>query len=112
MIKVIGMVRKRADMTHAEFKDYWLNQHSRLERASLGTNPVRRIVANFWTANLIDEAPCDGMVELYYDSIEDMQAVWGSGHDDEMRADEANFCAPDFRIFFIAEEIEIGRRPD
>jgi hypothetical protein len=53
-----------------------------------------------------------GTVELYYDSIEDMRSVWGSGHDDTMREDEANFCAPDFRVFCIVEEIEIGRAAD
>lgn len=112
MIKVVGLVRKRADMSHAEFRDYWLNRHSRLEKESLGTNPVRRIVANFWQENLVDEAPFDGMVELYYDTIEDMRHQWTSGHDDEMRADEANFCAPGFRVFAIVEEVEIGRKPD
>lgn len=109
MIKVIGMVRKRADMTHAEFRAYWLNRHSRLEKASLATNPVKRIVANFWQDNLVGTSPFDGMVELYYDNIEDMRRVWCSGHDDTMRADEANFCDPDFRAFCIVEEVEIGR---
>jgi len=110
MVKVIGMVRKRADMTHAEFRDYWLNRHSKLEKASLATNPVRRIVANLWQENMIDQAPFDGMVELYYDSMEDMRSIWNSGHDDTMRADEANFCDPSFRVFCIVEEIEIGRQ--
>jgi uncharacterized protein (TIGR02118 family) len=104
------MVRKRADMTHAEFRDYWLNRHSQLEKASLAVNPVRRIVANLWQENMIDQAPFDGMVELYYDSMEDMRSVWNSGHDDTMRADEANFCDPNFRVFCIVEEIEIGRQ--
>ena len=111
MAKVIGMVRKRADMTHTEFRDYWLNRHSRLEKASLATNPVRRIVANFWQEDMIGNVGFDGMVELYYDSIEDLRSVWGSGHDDTMRADEANFCDPDFRVFCIVEEVEIGRNP-
>jgi uncharacterized protein (TIGR02118 family) len=111
LAKVVGMVRKRADMTHAEFRDYWLNRHSRLEKESLATNPVRRIVANFWQEDMIGEVGFDGMVELYYDSIEDLRRVWGGGHDDTMRADEANFCDPDFRVFCIVEEVEIGRNP-
>jgi uncharacterized protein (TIGR02118 family) len=110
VIKVVGLVKKRKDMTHAQFKDYWLNQHSKLERASLAKNPVQRIVANFFEENVVGEAPFDGMVEIYYASIEDMRNQWSSGHDSTMRADEANFCDPDFRIFFIAEEVEIGRK--
>ena len=110
MIKVIGLVKKRPDMTHAEFKDYWLNKHSKLERASLAKNPVQRIVVNFFEQNLFGEAPFDGMVEIYYASVEDMRHQWSSGHDDTMRADEANFCDPNYRIFFVADEVEIGRK--
>ena len=112
MVKVIGFVRKRADMTHAEFRDYWVNRHSQLENESLRKNPVRRIVANFWEQNLVGEAPFDGMVEIYYDSLEDLRHQWSGRHDDVMRADEANFCDPSFRIFCIAEEYEIGSKPD
>lgn len=111
MIKVIGLVKRRPDMTQQQFRDYWLNQHSKLERASLARNPVQRIVVNFTEENMIGAAPFDGMVELYYASREEMQRQWSSGHDTTMRADEANFCDPGFRIFFIAEEVEIGRKP-
>jgi|HubBroStandDraft_5_1064220.scaffolds.fasta_scaffold64576_1 uncharacterized protein (TIGR02118 family) len=110
MVKVVGLVKKRADMTREEFKDYWLNKHSRLEKASLKVNPVRRIVANFFEENLIDRAPFDGMVELYFDDIDQMRAQWSSGHDETMKNDEANFCDPSYRIFFVVEEVEIGRR--
>ncbi|MBN9085138.1 MAG: hypothetical protein BGP06_19860 [Rhizobiales bacterium 65-9] len=111
MIKVIGLIKRRPDMTRQQFKDYWLNEHSKLERASLQKNPVQRIVVNFVEDNLVDEAPFDGMVEIYYASIEDMRHQWSSGHDGTMKADEANFCDPNFRIFFLAEEVEIGRKP-
>ena len=110
MIKVIGLVRKRVDISRAEFRDYWLTRHSKLERASLERNPVQRIVVSFSQDNLIDEAPFDGLVELYYASREDMERQWSSGHDATMRADEANFCDPTYRKFFIAEEVEIGRK--
>jgi uncharacterized protein (TIGR02118 family) len=110
VIKVVGLVRRRADLTRAEFREYWLTRHAVLERASLKNNPVRRIVANFCEGNLVDEAPFDGMVEIYYDSAEDMQRQWSGGHDAVMRADEANFCDPTYRVFFLAEEVEIGRK--
>jgi uncharacterized protein (TIGR02118 family) len=112
MVKVVGLVRRRADLTQAEFRDYWLNRHSKLERESLRKNPVRRIVANFTEANLVGSAPCDGMVEIYYDSMEDLKRQWSNSHDAVMRADEANFCDPSFRVFFITEEVEIGRKPE
>jgi uncharacterized protein (TIGR02118 family) len=110
LIKVVGLVKRKPGMSREAFKDYWLNQHSRLEKTSLAQNPVRRIVANFVEEDLIEEAPFDGMVELYFDNIEQMRSQWGSGHDDTMKADEANFCDPAYRIFFIVDEVEIGRR--
>jgi uncharacterized protein (TIGR02118 family) len=110
MVKVIGLVKKRPDMTHEQFRDYWLNTHSRLEKESLRVNPIRRIVANFFTENLVDQAPFDGMVELYFDDIDQMRKQWSSGHDDVMKNDEANFCDPSYRILFLVDEVEIGTR--
>jgi uncharacterized protein (TIGR02118 family) len=112
MIKAVGLVKKRADITHEEFRDYWLNKHSKLERKSLERNPVRRIVANFWTEDLVGAAPCDGFVELYFHSREEFDRQWSSAHDAEMQADERNFCDPGYRVFFLVEEVEIGRKPD
>jgi uncharacterized protein (TIGR02118 family) len=108
MIKVIGFAKKRADMTRQQFKDYWLNQHSRLEGRSLQTNPVKRIVANFVEEDLVGQVPFDGMVELYFDSMEDFRKQWSSGHDEEMKQDEMNFCDTSSRMFFMVTEVDIG----
>lgn len=79
---------------------------------SLATNPVRRIVSNFWQEKLVDEAPFDGMVELNYDSMEGMRLVWGIGQNDTMCADKTNFYNPDFRVFFIAKKVEVDRKTE
>jgi uncharacterized protein (TIGR02118 family) len=112
LVKVVGLVKRKPGMSAQAFKKYWINEHSRLEKTSLKRNPVRRIVANFVAENLIDEAPFDGMVELYFDDMEQFRAQWSSGHDETMKADEANFCDPSFRIFFIVDEVEIGSRKE
>lgn len=108
MIKLVGMVRKRADLTHAEFRDYWLRKHALLEAEVLAAGHVSRIVATFWQENMIGEAPFDGMVELYFESAEALQRSFEAGIDDRMIADEANFCDPDYRVFFRTDEIDIG----
>lgn len=112
MVKVIGLVRRRPDLSREAFRRYWLEEHSKLERASLKTNRVQRIVVSFFEEEVKGAPPFDGMVELYYASREDMEQAWSGSHDGVMRADEANFCAPDYRVFFLAEEIEIGRKPE
>ncbi len=110
MVKVVGLVKRKPGMSAQAFKDYWLNEHSRLEQSSLKVNPVRRIVANFIEEPLIGEPPFDGMVELYFDDMEQFRKQWASGHDEDMKADEANFCDPSFRVFFVVDEVEIGQR--
>ncbi len=112
MVKVVGLLKRKPGMSAQAFKDYWLNEHSKLEKSSLKVNPVRRIVANFVEENLIEESPFDAMVELYFDNMEQFRTQWSSGHDEKMKADEANFCDPSFRIFFIVDEVEIGQRKE
>jgi uncharacterized protein (TIGR02118 family) len=110
MVKIVGFLKRKPGITRQEFKDYWLGQHIRLERASLQTQPLRRIVANFVEDDLIDIAPFDGMVELYFDDLDQMRAMWESGHDETMKNDEANFCDVTYRVFCRVEEVEIGSR--
>ena len=104
MVKVVGFIRKREDLTFQQFKDYWLNKHSKLEKESLEDNPIRRIVASFVTEELIGKAPFDGMVELYFASIEDFKEQWSGPQDAIMREDEKNFCDPEYRVFVLTEE--------
>jgi hypothetical protein len=41
MVKIVGFLKRKPGITRQEFKDYWLGQHIRLERASLQTQPAR-----------------------------------------------------------------------
>jgi uncharacterized protein (TIGR02118 family) len=109
MVKIVGFLKRKPGMSRQEFKDYWLGQHIRLEKASLKTQPLRRIVASFVEQDLIDTAPFDGMVELYFDDMAQMRAMWESGHDETMRNDEANFCDMSYRVFCLVDEVEIGK---
>ena len=34
MIKIVGLVKRRPDLTREQFKDYWLKNHSKLEKES------------------------------------------------------------------------------
>jgi uncharacterized protein (TIGR02118 family) len=109
MIKKIGLVKKRQDLTRQQFKEYWLNNHSKLEKESAQNNPVRRIVASFVVGE--NPAPFDGMVELYWDNEEDMKAQAAGGQGKIMAADEKNFCdqsaAP---VFVVAEEYVMAEK--
>ena len=54
---------------------------------------MKKIVASFATGDMIggEAPPFDGMVELYYDTIEDMRAAFAGDIPAMMRKDEENF---------------------
>ena len=93
MIKIVRFVKRRKDLTREQFKAYWLNEHSKLEKIVVEKTPVKRIVASFVTGEMIggEEPPFDGMVELYYNSVEDMRAAFAGDIPAMMRKDEENF---------------------
>jgi len=104
MIKVVGFVKKRKDLTLQQFKEYWINNHNKLEKDSAERNPVRKIVASFVTEDALEEAPFHGMVELYFASMEDMKEQMSGPQGPIMIEDEKNFCDPDYRVFVVTEE--------
>jgi uncharacterized protein (TIGR02118 family) len=86
-------IKRRKDLTREQFKEYWLTQHWKLEKENAEKNWVRKIVANFAIDDpSVREPPWDGMVELYFDSIEDMQKDVQGTQRAVMYADEENFC--------------------
>jgi uncharacterized protein (TIGR02118 family) len=93
VIKAMIFLKRRKDLTREQFKEYWLTQHWKLEKENVEKNPVRKIVANFAIDDpSLPEPPWDGMVELYFDSIEDMQRDVQGPQRELMYADEENFC--------------------
>jgi uncharacterized protein (TIGR02118 family) len=91
MIKLMVFVKKRSDMTRVQFKDYWVNKHSELERQVFARGRIKKISATFVGATLVGELSWDGFVELYFDSHEDLDATL-QDDDEMMKKDEAYFC--------------------
>jgi len=105
MIKAVGLFKKRKDLTREQFKEYWLTKHIELERKNTGKYFVKRIVASFVVGDNPDEdTPFDGMVELYFSSMEDFKAHISGPMPEIMQEDEKNFCDPDYRVFVATEE--------
>ena len=103
-IKVVRTVFKRNDLTNAQFKDYWLQNHSRLKGNAIGSPGVKRIVATFAIPR--NRPPeIDGMVELYFENIDFVRKMFAGAVPGVMRKDEENFVqmdAPAVRV--ITEE--------
>ena len=108
-LKIIRTVYRRRDLTHAKFKDYWLNNHSRLEDKVVEATGVQRIVATFALPDDHKSPEFDGLAELYFNGLEDIRAMFAGPVPAMMREDEENFVqmdAPAVRL--VAEEYVIG----
>ena len=104
-VKIIRTVYRRRDLTHAQFKDYWLKNHSKLEDRVIAESPVQRIVATFAVPEAGKDPVFDGMVELYFASLPDIRTMFAGPIPAMMRKDEENFVqmdAPAVRL--VAEE--------
>jgi uncharacterized protein (TIGR02118 family) len=106
-LKVVRTVFRRKDLTQIQFKDYWLLNHAKLEERVIAQSPVLRIVAIFAlpAEKGGNEPAFDGMVELYFSSVEEIRAMFAGPIPATMRKDEENFVqmdAPAVRL--IAEE--------
>ncbi|MDH4188805.1 MAG: EthD domain-containing protein [Betaproteobacteria bacterium] len=94
-LKIIRTVYRRRDLTHAEFKDYWLKNHSRLEDRVIAESPVQRIIASFAVPEPGRDPAFDGMVELYFRDVADIRAMFAGPIPAMMRKDEENFVQMD-----------------
>ena len=106
-LKIVRTVIRRKDLTLAQFRDYWLKNHSTLEKQVIRESPVLRIVASFALPPEPggNEPAFDGMVELYFASKDDIKAMFAGPIPAMMRKDEENFVqmdAPALRV--VAEE--------
>jgi uncharacterized protein (TIGR02118 family) len=110
-LKVIRTVFRRRDLSRAQFRDYWLNTHSKLEDKVIETTDMQRIVATFALDEYREEPDFDGMAELYFNRIEDIRAMFAGPVPAMMRKDEENFVqmdAPAVRL--VAEEYLIAEK--
>ena len=110
-LKIIRTVYRRRDLAHAQFRDYWLKEHSKLEDKVIETTGVQRIVATFAVPQYREDPDFDGMVELYFNRVEDIREMFAGPVPAMMRRDEENFVqmdAPAVRL--VAEEFLIGEK--
>lgn len=116
MIKLVYIVRKRDDVSDAEFHRYWLENHGPLVRSFAKTMRARKYVQSHTIiagANAAQMAsargmgePYDGITEVWWESLEDMTAS-SPEMDKVARAlleDEAKFIDLKRSTIFVTEE--------
>jgi len=104
MVKLVYCITKKATLTDEEFFAYWKNDHgpigSRIPRLRKLVQSHRLEVAGF-------RADYDGVAELWFDSLEDLQAARQSPEWKASSEDEVNFIDHSKVALFVSEEHNI-----
>ena len=108
MIKMIVLVRKRADMTVEDFQTYWRTHHAHLVRKCPASKKyVRRYVQCHTLPEQYasGEVAFDGSAELWFDSIDDKDAFFSDpDYLRDVNPDEERFADMAQTLFFVASE--------
>jgi len=120
MIKLVYVVRKRADISEKDFHEYWLKKHGPLVRSFAKSMRARKYVQSHTvsedaggriraTRPRMTET-YDGITEVWWDTLEDFSSVADSKGTDAARAlleDESKFIDFERSSIFFTEEHEI-----
>jgi uncharacterized protein (TIGR02118 family) len=121
MIKLVYIVRKRADISEKDFHEYWLNKHGPLVRSFAKSMSAKKYVQSH---TIHEEAgqqirgtrpkmkeTYDGITEVWWDTLEDFSS--GAAADERVVAaralleDESKFIDFEHSSIFLTEEHEI-----
>jgi uncharacterized protein (TIGR02118 family) len=100
MFKAMILLKRREDMSFAQFSDWWLVAHAPLAAA---LPKLRRA-----TFNLVEGDGAglyDGVSELWFDSREDFDAAYATDHGKAVAADSMSRVSRRERLFVSAHEL-------
>lgn len=102
MVKLVGLIRKRPDLSFEDFRRHWLGTHARLAKQLPG---LRRYCINIIDRALNPASAYDGFSELWFDSQEALDMAFTAPHVDALAADIPRFIGELTRV--VVEEHEI-----
>jgi uncharacterized protein (TIGR02118 family) len=118
MVKIIFALRRLPHLSVEEFQNYWREKHGPLARKNLPIMRCKRYIQTHTLKTDFNELlkayrgftvePFDGIVELWWDSIEDLQEAFstpeGARAQDELLNDEKQFIDLERSPMWFAEE--------
>lgn len=120
MIKLVFCVRKQSHLSMDDFYSYWKNEHGPLVKSYSEVLRIKRYVQSHTTGHVLGSSiveqrgmlpAYEGLAELWWDSIEEIQKVMGSQEGGEALAalalDESKFIDIEKSTIFLSEESEI-----
>jgi len=97
MIKLVVCLKRKSDLSRAEFTEHWRERHGPL---FLETTAVSRYVRKYVQSHALDGpvpgfgeavSAFDGFAEIFFDNAQDMAAAFGAPEYSIIRADEVKF---------------------
>ncbi|HVA79788.1 MAG TPA: EthD domain-containing protein [Candidatus Binataceae bacterium] len=117
MIKLVYVIRKRADVSAEEFHDYWLHKHGPLvakvakaihARKYVQSHTILPEVAAALSSSRGMAEAYDGITEVWWDSVEESRAGSSTPEGQEagrlLRQDESKFIDFQRSTIFMTEE--------
>ena len=120
MVKLVYCIRKRAELSEAEFHRYWLEEHAPRVRGHAAALGASRYVQSHTVAAELNDGlrasrgmspPHDGITELWWPDMESFEKALGTedgieaGRD--LLEDERHFIDFEASTLFLTEEHEI-----
>jgi len=103
MIKAIYFIKRRPGMVLADFREYWLKDHSALVLKVPGL--VKYLQSHTMDAGYRKHEPIyDGIASLWYENLEDMRATANTPISHETLADDEKFLDMSKFAFILTKE--------
>jgi len=103
MVKLIALLKRKPGMTRAEFKERWLIEHTKLSSKLTDCLEYRiNICTEAQPDDQSGEPLYDGTAELWWESVEKMEASFGNEIAKIAGEDADSFC--ELRIHLYTEE--------
>jgi uncharacterized protein (TIGR02118 family) len=110
MLKLVMFVKRRTDLTPAQFRDHYENVHAPL--VSAGMPQIVKYVRNYLTSFPGQpEPPCDCVTEMWYKDeagLKETMAWMRSDASQHLHEDEDKFMDRAAMVAFIAAECVTG----
>ena len=103
MIKLIALLKRKPGLSREAFERRWLQEHTKISGKLPGLRGYRINIANAYQPEGTGAEPLyDGTAELWWDSVEAMEASFASDIGVAAGADADQFC--EVRIHIYTEE--------
>jgi len=100
MFKAMIMLTRSADMSHEDFKAWWIGEHQLLAQQLPGVVKIR-----FNVVEQDETAPCDGIAELWFESQVAFTEAYATEIGKTVAADSMAHLASRVRMF--TEEVSV-----